>query len=476
MLRSDFPLAPLQERMLDYLDSDPKAKLFATQGARKTQTVLCHIETHGFKRPLIICLKDNIKTWSDEMEKWLPNPQYTQVRGTAATKRKRIEAHLKSDTKKYLIMGYDTAKPSSLYKDGEIVDGKKNKKMENFLRRKANEFDIVVFDESCEISKHTSARFKSLYKIARDIPNRIVMDGDPTAEGLDKVFSQFWMADDGATFGTAYYKFRDVFYHDIGPVFPKWVLRPGAVAKMGKILRTKAFVVTEKDLDKEIGLPSRNHEVIYPEMTAEQSMHYKRMKKEFATKVEDLDIEVSYIMEQITKLRQILGGFIYTKEGTKRLLGVKERVLRKLVRRHQSSQIVVWCAYTEEIHIVYDILKHAGRNPVKYYGDVSNKAKDEAKDGFNSGTYSDIVCQGGCGVGLNEFVVADTMIYYSNTDRRRHRSQSEKRVIRPTQKAKSVNVYDIVIPETWDELIYTRLQDKKKTSEQLLNYKEWKLW
>jgi len=462
--------------MLDYLHSTPKAKLFATMGARKTQTVLCHVETHArIKRVLIVCLKDNIKTWADEMEKWLPNPAYTMVRGTAAAKRKKIDKYLESD-EKYLIMGYDTAKPSTLYQDGEVVEGKKNNKMQNFLKRKAQEFDLIVFDESCEISNKKSARFKSLYKIARDIPYRIIMDGDPMAEGLDRIFAQFYMADDGDTFGTRYYEFRDTYYEDKGFKYPDWKLKAGAINKMGKLLKEKAFIVTELQLANEIGLPERVGDVVYPEMTAEQSMHYKRLKKEFATIIDGVGVEIDYIMDHIHKLRQILGGFIITKEGVKRLLGVKERVIRRLVKRNQDSQIVVWCAYEEEIHIVHEILQSMGRTPAKYYGKMTDKAKDEAKTAFNQGSLTDIVCQGGIGVGLNEFVVADTMIYYSNTQKRRDRSQSEKRLIRPTNKASQVKVYDIVVPETWDEVIYKRLEDKKDKSEQLYNWKEWKQW
>lgn len=481
MLRTDFPLAPLQHRMLDYLHDTPRAKLFATMGSRKTQTVLCHVETHArLKRVLIICLKDNIKTWADEMEKWLRVPSFTMVRGTASRKRKLVDEYLESDST-YLIMGYDTAKPSTLYKDGSVkrdANGValKSSKMERFLRKRAEAFDLIVFDESCEISNHKNARFRSLKKLARDIPYRIIMDGDPTAEGVDKLFAQFLMADDGDTFGTRYWDFKTEYYEDVGAVYPDWQLKPGAIDKMGRLLKDVAFIVTESDLREEIGLPDTTHKVLYPDMTAEQAMHYKRMKKDFETTIETVGVQVDYVMDQIHKLRGILGGFIKTKDGIKRLLGVKERVIRKLVTKHHKSQIVFWCAYTEEIDIVYDILQSMGRTPAKYHGGLNDKQKDNAKEWFNKGQHTDIVCQGGCGVGLNEFVVADTVIYYSNVNSRRKRSQSIKRVVRPTQKSPLVRIYDIVIPETWDESIHSTLMDKGAVSDKVLNWKEWKQW
>ena len=477
MIRSDFPLAPYQHEMLDYLKDHDNGFLWVTMGGRKTQTTLAHAEiTPDINRVLIVCLKDNIKTWTDEMEKWLVDPKYTMVRGTAKRKQKHIDEFLKSDNK-YLVAGYDALKPSSKYKDGQIQrntlgDTVKNKKLSNHIQSHAKKFDLIIFDESSEIGNHKSDRWKAIYKVARDIPRRIVMDGDPIADGPKKLFAQYQMCDDGETFGASFWDFQNTFWEDEGKPFPSLRLRPGSLDIINTILRDTAFVFTEDDLRRATGLPQTIRKTFYPELNAIQDKHYKQLKKDFFTVIDDIEIDVEYVMDQFHKMRNIFGGFIKTPEGIRRMKSSKEIPTIRIMKAHPSSQIVIWCAYREEIQILSELCARLGVTATTYHGGKNDKEKDIAKNDFNKGKYRVMIAQGGCGIGLNEFVVANVNIYYSNTDRRRHRTQSEKRTIRPTQKAETVWIYDIIYLNTIDEKIYQRLMKKKSESDKMLNYRD----
>ncbi len=81
-----------------------------------------------------------------------------------------------------------------------------------------------------------------------------------------------------------------------------------------------------------------------------------------------------------------------------------------------------------------------------------------------------VIMINGLGVGLNELVVSNVAIYYSNTEKRRDRAQSEKRQIRPTQKADKSYVIDMVTPKSPEEKMYKRLQDKEDKSMLLLKW------
>lgn len=477
MQRSDFPLAQYQHRALDYLAANDKARLWIIMGGRKTQTTIVHSEiTPEINRTLIVCLKDNVKTWADEMNKWLPNPDYMMVRGDQKRKRKIIDEYIDSNTK-YLIAGYDSLKAPASYDGKDIrknIRGKviKNKKLTKFLQNNAHLFDLIIFDESSEIGNHKSSRWKDIYKIARDIKRRIVMDGDCVADGYEKLFAQYKMSDDGQVFGHSYWDFQEEYWEDEGKPFPSHRLKPGATDRLNLMMQETAFVFTEKDLAREVGMPKVTRKVLYPEMNAIQEMHYKRLKKDFYTVIEDIEVDVSYVIDQIHKMRNVFGGFLKTSEGIKYLKSSKELVISRLLKKHRKSQIVIWCAYRPEIGILIAMCEKRGLRVAGYHGGLSDTERDLVKSSFEDGKLDVVVALGSMGIGLNEFVVANVAIYYSNTDSRRHRAQSEKRIVRPTQLAPMTFIYDIIYTDTPDEKIYHRLLEKKSKSDKLLNYRD----
>ena len=217
-MKPEFTKAPHVIRALKYLKNTPRAKLFMTMGSRKTSTILAHVEEMNFEKVLIICLKDNIKTWADEMEKWLVTPSYLMIRGTAPKKKKLIT----NFNAQYMIINYDSVKPSSVFGEvqGEKVRVKTNKSMRNLLVKNSNQFDLVVFDESLELANYKSERTKALLKVVADIPRRVIMDGEPTVEGekaFKAIFTQYFVCDDGETFGRSFWaEFRTKYFVDAG--------------------------------------------------------------------------------------------------------------------------------------------------------------------------------------------------------------------------------------------------------------------
>ena len=123
--------------------------------------------------------------------------------------------------------------------------------------------------------------------------------------------------------------------------------------------------------------------------------------------------------------------------------------------------------------IIAEVCDKVGRQSVAYYGGLSLGDQAFALNTFKEDDSIEVfICQGSCGVGLNELVVSNVAIYYSNTDKRRDRAQSEKRQIRPTQKAAQSYVFDLVTPKSYDSIIYKRLQDKENKSMMLLSPKD----
>jgi len=313
-----------------------------------------------------------------------------------------------------------------------------------------------------------------LQKVSRHIKKRIAMDGDPTAEGEERLFGIFRMIDDGKTFGWNISHFHNEYYYwseDRG--YGQFLLKWNSLVKINKVLQEKAFLLNEEDLSRHLDLPEEVTFSWYPEMLPEQARIYNELKEDFFTMVDNEEITVEWAIAQSSKMQQVLGGFIYIEGKAKRIKGCKEQLLLRLFSRQfkDKKKIVIWCAFREEIEIIADVCKKAKRTFVKYRGGMTNKQKDRAKNDFLNTDTGVFIANIGCGVGLNELIVSHIAIYYSVSERRRHRAQSEKRTMRSSQQNPWVLTGDIVIPKTLDAVKIKRLKNKKKKSDRLLNHK-----
>jgi len=456
VLKDDYIFAPHQEEGHALLEKNQCNALFWDMGTFKTSTIIGHVERsrHNYKHVLIVVLKDNLKTWNDELNDRLTEADHTILPHTLATRKKAIKNYITEGSTKYLVVNYDCIRSDHLY---------------DMLRGKAQGFDLIVFDECYALHNTQAARNKRWYNIRTKIPRCTIMDGDPTAEGEEKLFGMYKMMDMGRTFGTQYWPFMEKYFVRIDDTF--W--QPGryTLQQINAVLRETSMRVHKKDVLP--WLPPVVYETRMLDMSSQQKKMYNQMTKEFAVELSDGDIlEVDYKIAQIQKLRQLTGGFMYVPDAPPmKIPNAKLSTAREVMR--QNKKLVVWAQYREELDMLHEMSKMMGRKPVVYHGGVTGKDKDIAKEAFKSDdSINDFIGQVDCGIGMNELVVSGTALYYSRSDKRRSRSQSVARLDRPGQKHDKVTIIDIVCHSTIDESNYKRLKKKGKRSEMLLNYND----
>lgn len=458
-------LADYQHEILDYLASNKRGALLATMGARKTTTSIEHCIRSGFDSVLIVVPANNVATWAQQFDEWYPKEEYIAVMGDLITKVNRINTPTR-----FLICSYPTLSRRK-------VQGKIFSDTYDALKRISNSFDCVIFDEAYTLGAHNKPRFKDIRRIISPIDNRIIMDGEITAEGIKKLYGPFLMLDDGETFGRDWYAFMNkYFYQPQHLPFPKWVERKGSEQKVRSILAARSFIYTEDDLRAStVGLPDQINYVIKLPMTLEQTTMVERLKKEWVLDVKGKEKDIKFTMEMIAKLRQIMDGFVYTDDGVVRVPTMKTKALIKALNTSlkHKKKIVVWGAFTESLNIIKECFTDPLQGCVVYHGSLSIEDRVSVLYQFvNDPTIRGIAIQVSCGVGLNELVCSNVAYYYSNSEKRRDRAQSEKRTTRPTQKAENTYCIDAFIVDSYEEKIYNRLQDKGEKSYRLLSLKE----
>lgn len=455
MLKPGYKFAPHQEAAHERMEEESCNALFFDMGCFKTSTVIGHVERsrHYYKHVLVVVLKDNLKTWKDELDERCEYPAYDILPDSSTARIDCIKNYVVHNTR-YLVVNYDCLRSDKFYQ---------------ILKKHAAMFDYIVFDEAYATHNVKATRNKRWYSIRKKIPRCTVLDGDPTAEGEFKLFGIYKMMDMGATFGTSEWEFgEEYFVRDIFDL--NWIPGRETKQRIAEILAKTSMRVTKAEVLPY--LPPVVYEPRYVQMMPEQKKLYNQMAKEFAMELsEDKILEVDYKIAQIQKLKQLSGGFCYMPDApTERFPNAKIAALKDIMR--QCSKLVIWCQYREEIEMIDKISIEMGRTAVTYHGGVPYSQKIYNRNLFkNNINTNDFIGQIDCGIGMNELVVSGTAVYWSRSDKRRSYSQSVARLDRPGQKHDKVTIIDLITQSTIDEYNYKRLKKKGKRSEMLLNYR-----
>lgn len=166
---------------------------------------------------------------------------------------------------------------------------------------------------------------------------------------------------------------------------------------------------------------------------------------------------------RMTKLQQILGGFVYDAKGNvvnidsnpPRLDAVAEEALGTL-----PGKFIVWCRFTEDIRRVTKRLRDEGLNIVEFHGKISDGQKEDSLDRFqNDPLVNGVVGQPQSGGEGRDFSKAVAIINYSHSHNAITRNQS---IERGTEKGGgSVAVIDLYSPGTIEESILACLEKKE---------------
>lgn len=474
MILSDFPLYDYQEKVVRGIMRKRKQHgLFLEVGAGKTICCLAYAETHPkIKKVLILCRKDNIKTWRDEVKKWTKS-KAMPVMGDTQARLRRIEKFLERDSYTYLVANYDAFR----HVTRRDVDDKKYK-MENALYDLlvvyAEDFDYVVLDESVELKNARTDRHKDCYEIIKQIPRRAILDGCPNPVNVLDLWGQFKCLDDGRTFGDNFFRFRNKHFVCINSDYNEWQLKQGHLKIIQRKMAKSSIHIKKRDVRDD--LPEKIWNQVHPTMVGKQAILYRQMRKWFMVADKDLDLNynIKHSIVQLQKMHQISNGFIYDKN--KKIIefpcckdkSFKDMYINEL---RETPQVVCWAAHIPSVNRMDRILKKLGRKPVVYHGQLTDRQKDSARDGFLSKYYSDFLGQSRSGVGINELSNADHTIFWSNDASLRARVQCEGRIDRDSEVEKLFNTYTDIIASPLEQHITDNLVVKQWSSDNVLSFR-----
>jgi SNF2 family DNA or RNA helicase len=329
----------------------------------------------------------------------------------------------------------------------------RNVNVQNWI--KSIEWQVVIGDELHSIKRWQAERTKQAVRCTRHIPYRLGLTGSPVTNELRDVWSQCLFIDDGKTFGNNEWQFLKKYY--IGDTMTGgWFIQRGAADKIKKQLQSIAYAVHEDDVLK---LPPLKHVLKAAPMSGMQRRLYDSVLEAWELELlsDNKIIEYNQVVVQLAKLKQIASGFVYDDTGmARRLRCPKLELLTSMAKDDDylgtKPKFIVWCSQTDEIRRIAETFDNIGIPHVMFFGEMKPEHRHESRQTFaGTNNIRAFIAQVDAGVGMNELIVADTAIYYSNSLKVVSRQQSMRRNRRKGSEIhKQITYYDLVTEDTVD--------------------------
>ena len=290
-----------QKHCIDKIIELDKVGLFLDMGLGKTVTTLTAIKELKYNRfqvrkVLIIAPKKVAEgTWTKEKDKW-DHTQMLRVSPVLGSEKKRIKA---------------INTPSDLY-----VINRENVVWLVDYYRNAWPFDMVVIDESSSFKNHSAKRFKALVQVMSKIKRLVELTGTPSPNGLNDLWSQIYLLDEGKRLGKRYGQFRER-YFDPGRRGPQGFVydydpKDGAEQS---ILSAISDICISMKAEDYLQLPDMVIHEIPVSLDAKAEKVYKELERNMILELpENEEISVTSAAALSNKLLQLANGAVYDEE------------------------------------------------------------------------------------------------------------------------------------------------------------------
>jgi len=438
--------------MVEWIQQHPRCALFADMGMGKTLSVLMAIDSlrmcGPFKALIIAPLRVAKTVWPAEVDKWkeLRHLNVVPIVGNAGERAKA--AVTPADIH---VINYDNLP--------WLVE----------LMGKNWPWRMVVADESTRLKsfrlRQGSKRAKALASVAwSDRVYRFVnLSGTPAPNGLQDLWGQTFFLDHGERLGKSFSAFIDTWFRPESPrLYAPMVPIPTAQQEINEKLSTICIALRAKDWF-DLQQPIVVDVPVYLPQAA--MCVYKDMEDQFYAEIEGKEVEALNAAAKSTKLLQLCAGAIYIDDtgAWQSVHDEKLDALESVIEESAGEPLLV--AY----HFRHDLARLQKRFP---QGRELDKKESTIRD-WNTGKIPLLFAHpASAGHGLNLADGGSRIVFFSHSWNLEERQQIIERVGPVRQKQagheRPVYIYHIRAHGTIDDLVLSRLNDKRSVQDVLL--------
>lgn len=437
----DFTPYPHQTAGIDWILQRRACALLWGMGTGKTVTTLTAIDRLLYdcmeQGPVLVIAPKRVaeNTWSKEASKWthLSHLTVRRVMGTAKQREDALASVWTDQADVYVI----------------------NRENVQWLIDRVGErwpFRIVVIDELSSFKSAQAKRWKALRRVRGRIDRIIGLTGTPRPNGLEDLWPEIYLLDQGARLGRTLTGFRSRYLIPEkmnGPVVYSYREREGASEAVYGLLSDICMSIRKEDVLK---LPGQIYEDIEIEPTPAILKQYKAFEREKVLACMDSEDRIMAGSEAAltNKLLQFANGAIYDMDGgVHELHTLKLDALEELIEEAGGDPVLVLYAYK------HDAERIRQRIPCRALD------KPEDIDAWNRGEIPVALAHpASIGHGLNLQDGGHIIIWYGMTWSLELYQQANERLNRPGQK-NVCRVYHLVLKGTHDMRVLESLKKKE---------------
>lgn len=468
------PLHLYQQVAKDFLLSRPYCGLFLKMGLGKTSIVLEALyELNPTEHVLVIAPKTIARcTWVNEIAKWgMPIRHMSLIcddagRDLTKAKYEKIYARIPSMPPTLFFINRDRVSQLVKHFPGQMWP-----------------FRTVVIDESQSFKSYTAERFKALRTVRPYITRLVELTGSPKPKGLEDLWPQICLLDQGVRLGRTISEFRDR-YMDPGLIVnnhpvswvPKntgpWTLEPGKIGWNAEkeVYYQISDIVMSMD-NSMLTLPPLTFDPVYIEMDPKELATYRKFVRDSVLAFEDSVEPVTAANAAVlsAKLSQMASGALYKADADKKhqddywpIHGKKLELCKHIIENTDGNVIIAY-----RFHSDLDMLEKFFKEE-----DIPYKIFDgtpEMELAWNRKEIPVMIIQpASCGFGLNFQEGGSTLVWYSLPWSLEQYEQTNARIYRQGQ-TEPVVIHQLMMSKTIDVQILKSLEKKDVSQEQMLD-------
>lgn len=433
---------------INYIEEHPISAVLLDMGLGKTSitlTALNNLLFDSFKahRILVIApLRVARYTWPAEVDKWdhLQGLICSVAVGTEAERRSAL------------------LKPADIY----IINRENVQWLIEDSKLHFN-YDTVVVDELSSFKNYQAKRFRAMMKVRPTVKRIIGLTGTPSANGFMDLWAEFRLLDMGARLGRFISHYRlDYFQPDKrnGQVIFSYKPLPGAEQRIYDKISDITISMKSTDLLKMPELISREYTV---QLSDNEENRYDELKQDLVLQLPNGDITAANAAALTGKLCQMANGAIYTDDGnTITIHDRKLEALEDIIEAAGGKPLLVAYWFKHDLARITERLQ-------KLHIPFSKLDSAESIKRWNDGELPvALVHPASAGHGLNLQSGGSCIVWFGLTWSLELYQQTNARLWRQGQSAKTVVVQHIVTKGTIDERILKVLSKKDSTQAALI--------
>ena len=432
----DFTPYPHQDAGIDWILNRPACALFWGMGSGKTVTTLTAIDLllHDCMEdgPVLVIAPKRVAedTWTKETAKWehLQHLRISKIMGTA----KQRQAALADVADIYVVNRENVV---------WLVETLGN----------SWPFKIVVVDELSSFKSAQAKRFKALRRVRGRIRRIIGLTGTPRPNGVEDLWPELYLLDQGARLGRTLGAFRARYLlpnRMSGHIVYDYRPKDGAEVEIYDKIADICMSVKKEDV---ISLPGQVYEDIVLTPSAALLKKYKQFEKDKIMECLDENGEIiaATAAALTNKLLQFANGAIYDADGiAHEIHDVKLDALEELIEEAGGDPVLVMYAYKHDAERIRQRIT------------CRSLDTSEDIDAWNRGEIPVALAHpASIGHGLNLQEGGHILIWFGLPWSLEFYQQANERLNRPGQKH-VCRVYHLILKGTHDERVLKSLANK----------------